>query len=75
MLEICFISLAVCVCSLLFVLSHGIVHSTAFVTPVMEQWLERKLAQWIHHEASIRRPTAPRADAPPLSYARFPTIK
>ena len=25
-----------------------IAHTTAFVTPVMEHWLERELAQWVH---------------------------
>ena len=28
-------------------------HAMAFVTPVMEHWLERKIAQWVHHEGSI----------------------
>ena len=23
-------------------------HTTAFVTPVVEYWLEREIAQWIH---------------------------
>ena len=36
-----------------------ITHTTAFVTPVMEHWLERKIAQWVHNEGSIRRPIAP----------------
>ena len=27
----------------------------AFVTPVVEHWLEREIAQWVHHEGSIRR--------------------
>ena len=31
-------------------------HTTAFVTPVMEQWLEREIAQLVHHEGSIPRP-------------------
>ena len=31
----------------------------AFVTPVVEHWLEREIAQWVHHEGSIQRPTAP----------------
>ena len=31
----------------------------AFVTPVMEQWLEREIAQWVHHEGSIRQLIAP----------------
>ena len=30
----------------------------AFVTPVVEHWLEREIAQWVHHEGSIRRPIA-----------------
>ena len=33
-----------------------IAHTTAFVTPVMEHWLEREIAQWVHHEGSIQRP-------------------
>ena len=28
--------------------------SKAFVTPVVEHWLEREIAQWVHHEGSIR---------------------
>ena len=24
-----------------------IIHTTAFVTPVMEHWLEREIAQWV----------------------------
>ena len=31
-----------------------IAHTTAFVTPVVEHWLEREMALWIHHEGSIR---------------------
>ena len=31
----------------------------AFVTPVMEHWLEREIAQWVHHEESIRQPIPP----------------
>ena len=36
-------------------------HSTdmAFDTPFMEQWLELEIAQWVHHEGSIRRPITP----------------
>ena len=26
-----------------------IAHTTAFVTPVVEYWLEREIAQWVHH--------------------------
>ena len=29
-----------------------------FVTPVVEHWLEREIALWVHHEGSIRRPIA-----------------
>ena len=28
-------------------------------TPIVEHWLEREIAQWVHHEGSIRRPIAP----------------
>ena len=40
-----------------------ITHTTAFVTPVVEHWLEREIAQWVHHGGSIRRPIAPWANA------------
>ena len=33
-----------------------IMHSTVFVAPVVEYWLERKTAKWIHHEGSFRPP-------------------
>ena len=32
---------------------------TAFVTPFVEHRLKRKIAQWVHHEGSIRRSIAP----------------
>ena len=28
----------------------------AFVTPVVEHWLEREIAQWVYHDGSIRQP-------------------
>ena len=28
-------------------------HSTAFVILVVDHWLEREIAQWVHHEGSI----------------------
>ena len=31
----------------------------AFVTPVVEHWLEQEIAQWVHHEGSIRWPLLP----------------
>ena len=43
--------------------TDSIAHTTAFVTPVVEHWLEREIAQWVHHEGSIRRPIAPPANA------------
>ena len=41
-----------------------ITHTTAFVTPVVEHWLERQIAlMGPLHEGSIRRPIAPWANA------------
>ena len=40
-----------------------ITHTTAFVTPVIEHWLEQEIAQWVDYEGSICRPIAPRANA------------
>ena len=40
-----------------------IAHTTAFVTPVVEDWLEWETAQWVHHEGAIQRPIAPWANA------------
>ena len=50
-----------------------ITHTTAFVTPVVEHWLERKIAQWVH-------PMKDRSDDPshhkrtllPRSYISLP---
>ena len=39
-----------------------ITHTTGFVTPVLEHWLEQEIAQWVHHEGSIRRPITPWAN-------------
>ena len=36
-----------------------ITHTMAFVTPVVEHWLEREIAQWVNHEGSIWWPIAP----------------
>ena len=38
---------------LLYASSHR-QNNTAFVTLVVEHWLEREIAQWVHHEGSIR---------------------
>ena len=32
-----------------------VAHTTAFVTPVVEHWLEREIALWVHHEELIRK--------------------
>ena len=38
--------------SFICIIPHRITHTTSFVTPVVEHWLEREIA----HEGSIRRP-------------------
>ena len=43
--------------------TNRIIHTTPFVTPVVEHWLEREIAQSVHHEGLIRRPIAPLANA------------
>ena len=45
--------------SFICIIPDRITHTMAFVTPVVEHWLEREIAQWVHHERSIRRPIAP----------------
>ena len=39
--------------------TDSIAHTMTFVIPVVDHWLERQIAQWVHHEGSIRRPIAP----------------
>ena len=39
--------------------TDSITHTTAFVTPVVEHWLEREIAQWVH-------PMKDRSDDPSL---------
>ena len=54
-------------------LTDRIAHTTAFVTPVVEHWLEREIAQWVH-------PMKDRSDDPshhertllPRSYISLP---
>ena len=41
---------------------NRIAHTTAFVTPLVEHWLEREIIQWVHHDGSIRIPIAPRVN-------------
>ena len=53
-----------------------IAHTTAFVTPVVEHWLEREIAQWVH-------PMKDRSDDPshheqtrlPRSYISLPEVE
>ena len=35
--------------SFICTIPHRIAHTTAFVTPVVEHWLEGEIAQWVHH--------------------------
>ena len=48
-----------------------IIHTTAFVTSVVEHWLEREMALWVHNEESIRRPIAPRSYISLLALPRY----
>ena len=34
--------------SFICIIPDRIAHTTAFVTPVVEHWLEREIAQWVH---------------------------
>ena len=49
--------------SFICIIPDRIINTTAFVTPVMEHWLEREIAQWVHREGSICQPTTPWANA------------
>ena len=35
--------------------THRITHTTSFITPVVDHWLEREVAQWVHYEGSNQR--------------------
>ena len=35
--------------------TDSIVHTMAYVKPIVERWMERKITEWVHHEESIRR--------------------
>ena len=48
-----------------------ITHTTDCVTPVVEHWLERDIAQWVHQEGSFWQPIAPWTDFLPRSYISF----
>ena len=50
-----------------------IIHTTTFLTPVGEQWLEQVIIQWVHLEGSIRRCPVSRINTLLLSY--IPLLK
>ena len=47
----------------------------AYVTLVMEHWLEQEIAQWIHNEESIQQPIAPWVDGITTELHLTPTKK
>ena len=49
-----------------------IAHTTVFITPVIEDWLEWEIVQWVHYIGSIRWPTTPPVDALPQRYISLP---
>ena len=50
-----------------------IAHTTAFVTPVMEHWLEREMAQWVHPmKDQSNDPSYHERTLLPLSYISLP---
>ena len=42
-------------------ISDRIAHTTAFITPVVEHWVEREIAQWVHHERTLYHEAASRS--------------
>ena len=51
-------------------------HTTAFDTPVVMYWLEREIAQWVHHEGWIQQKPSMElhvAPLPPVGVTRIPT--
>ena len=50
----------------------------AYVTPVVEHWLEREIAQRVHHEGSIQSATdlhlAPKYSDAVIILAIFPSV-
>ena len=49
-----------------------ITHTTTSVTPVMEHWLEREIAQWVHHGRAIQQPLNHDRTLLPQSYISLP---
>ena len=52
-----------------------ITHTMAFITPVVEHWLEWEIAQWVNHEGSIRWPIAPWANTVTMELHLAPCTK
>ena len=59
---------------LLLINSNGSFICIIHVTPVVEHWLEREIAQWVH-PMKDRSDDPPRANALPLSYVPLPAYK
>ena len=55
--------------------TERIAHSMVCVTPVVEHWLERAIAQWVHREGSIRRFIASWANALTTELHLVPTTE
>ena len=50
-------------------------HTTAFVTPVVENWLEREIAQWVHHIKDRSDDPLHHKQTPlPWSYISLPSV-
>ena len=60
--------------SFICIIPDRMTHTTAFVTPVVEHWLEREIAQWVHHEGSIRQSITPWANALTMELHLAPCI-
>ena len=45
--------------SFIYTIPDRIAHTTPYVTPVMEDWLEQDIAQWAHHEIFLVPASAP----------------
>ena len=53
-----------------------IIYTTAFVTPVMEHWLEREIAQWVHSmKDQSDDPSHHERTLLPQSYISLPDIR
>ena len=57
---------------ILYVPSHRLaVHTTAFVIPVVEHWLDWEIVQWVHHKGSIQRTMSKRSYHGATSRSRY----